>query len=154
LALVRIALSGVAKLANPRSAPFHGRRADEGWGPPSVILSELGFDRGTLIGALGNYSPDQPRVPAGNPDGRQWTSEHGAGADSNPGEAAARRDRMVSSHRSTRDQADTGRITFADIRSLSPSSISAAELQFVYTNQTCLGTFSKLSVTLALARQP
>jgi hypothetical protein len=26
------------------------------------------------------YSPDQPRVPAGNPDGGQWTSEGGGGA--------------------------------------------------------------------------
>jgi hypothetical protein len=26
------------------------------------------------------YSPDQPRVPAGNPDGGQWTSEGGASA--------------------------------------------------------------------------
>jgi len=24
------------------------------------------------------YSPDQPRVPAGNPDGGQWTSEEGS----------------------------------------------------------------------------
>ncbi len=27
------------------------------------------------------YSPDQPRVPAGDPDGGQWTSEGGAPAD-------------------------------------------------------------------------
>lgn len=27
------------------------------------------------------YRPDQPRVPAGNPDGGQWTSEAGSGAD-------------------------------------------------------------------------
>ena len=26
------------------------------------------------------YSPDQPRVPAGNPDGGQWTSDGGSGA--------------------------------------------------------------------------
>jgi hypothetical protein len=26
------------------------------------------------------YSPDQPRVPAGNPDGGQWTSAGGEGA--------------------------------------------------------------------------
>lgn len=26
---------------------------------------------------LVKYSPDQPRVPAGNPDGGQWTSEDG-----------------------------------------------------------------------------
>lgn len=26
------------------------------------------------------YNPDQPRVPAGNPDGGQWTSENGRAA--------------------------------------------------------------------------
>jgi hypothetical protein len=32
------------------------------------------------LGALGRkYSPDQPRVPAGNPDGGQWTSGDGSG---------------------------------------------------------------------------
>src|SRR5262249_10736474 len=29
------------------------------------------------------YSPDQPRVPAGNSDGGQWTSDGGASGDSN-----------------------------------------------------------------------
>ena len=28
---------------------------------------------------LGKYSPEQPRVPAGNPDGGQWTSGGGSG---------------------------------------------------------------------------
>lgn len=30
------------------------------------------------------YSPDQPRVPAGNPDGGQWTSGGGGGSGSQP----------------------------------------------------------------------
>jgi hypothetical protein len=34
------------------------------------------------------FKPDQPRVPAGNPDGGQWTSESGAGAQMRGGETA------------------------------------------------------------------
>jgi hypothetical protein len=33
------------------------------------------------------YSPDQPRVPAGNPDGGQWTSGGGSGAGHDSGDA-------------------------------------------------------------------
>ncbi len=33
-----------------------------------------------LIRALKAFNPDQPRVPAGNPDGGQWTSGNGEGA--------------------------------------------------------------------------
>jgi hypothetical protein len=43
--------------------------------------------RQALAPHLRKYHPDQPRVPAGNPDGGQWTSGGGAdGADSNGGE--------------------------------------------------------------------
>ena len=31
-----------------------------------------------------DYDPDEPRVPAGNPDGGQWTSEGGDGSSSDP----------------------------------------------------------------------
>jgi hypothetical protein len=33
---------------------------------------------------LTKYNPDEPRVPAGHPDGGEWTSEDGDGALSNP----------------------------------------------------------------------
>ena len=33
------------------------------------------------------YSPDQPRVPAGNPDGGQWTDGGGSGAGRDSGDA-------------------------------------------------------------------
>ena len=35
-------------------------------------------------GSLQKYSPDQPRVPAGNPDGGQWTSEGGNDRSNDP----------------------------------------------------------------------
>ena len=38
------------------------------------------------------YSPDQPRVPAGNPDGGQWTSGSGAGMRRSPQGAKPRDD--------------------------------------------------------------
>ena len=34
------------------------------------------------------YSPDQPRVPAGNPDGGQWTGEDGSGSSNDASNAA------------------------------------------------------------------
>jgi hypothetical protein len=39
----------------------------------------------------GKYSPDQPRVPAGNPDGGQWTDGGGGGAELTDFSAQARR---------------------------------------------------------------
>lgn len=46
------------------------------------LKAELKFRR--LLRGL-KYSPDQPRVPAGNPDGGQWTSDAGTdSADSQP----------------------------------------------------------------------
>jgi hypothetical protein len=38
------------------------------------LLADLKFDL-TLRRLARKYSPDQPRVPAGNPDGGQWTSD-------------------------------------------------------------------------------
>jgi hypothetical protein len=35
------------------------------------------FGQAAAIGASRKYDPNQPRVPAGNPDGGQWTSEDG-----------------------------------------------------------------------------
>jgi hypothetical protein len=40
---------------------------------PSVIVEGLGLDPGSCGKALDKHSPDQPRVPAANADGGQWT---------------------------------------------------------------------------------
>lgn len=45
--------------------------------PPD--LAELVEATRTVPNFLAKYSPDQPRVPAGNPDGGQWTSGGGDG---------------------------------------------------------------------------
>jgi hypothetical protein len=45
-----------------------------------AIKVELKFRK--LLRALKAYNPDQPRVPAGNPDGGQWTDSNGQGSGS------------------------------------------------------------------------
>lgn len=45
------------------------------------------------------YSPDQPRVPAGNPDGGQWTSEGSGGNAARPSDSDRARDPRTSEGR-------------------------------------------------------
>jgi hypothetical protein len=45
-----------------------------------VVSMQLGVKLSRLRLALGAYDPTQPRVPAGNPDGGQWTDGGGADA--------------------------------------------------------------------------
>jgi hypothetical protein len=80
LALIHIALSGTAKLANPREDARRLFMADELMKEgvdPSVIVRGLGFALSSIDEAFDKYSPGQPRVPAGNPDGGQWTRADG-----------------------------------------------------------------------------
>ena len=77
LALVHLALSGLAKLREPKEDARRLFMADvlmSDGVDPLVILKGLGLDARSSDEALEKYSPDQPRVPAGNPDGGQWTS--------------------------------------------------------------------------------
>jgi hypothetical protein len=86
LALIHLALSGTAKLEDPKEDARRLFLADallSDGVEPKVILKGLGLDPRPLDQGLDKYNPDQPRVPAGNPDGGQWTSEDWAGA-SNP----------------------------------------------------------------------
>ena len=81
LALTHLALSGLAKLANPEECSWRLFVADaliKHGVEPRAIVKGLGLD------SLDKYSPDQPRVPAGNPDGGQWTSEDPAGVADSP----------------------------------------------------------------------
>jgi hypothetical protein len=76
LAYTHLALSGLNKLADPRE--------DARWlfiidalltdgADPLTILKGLGTKPRDCGLSLEKYAPDQPRVPAGNPDGGQWT---------------------------------------------------------------------------------
>jgi hypothetical protein len=82
LAHVHIALSGPAKLSNPKEDAQRLFMADElmkAGVEPSTIVTGLGLGPPSLHKALRKYSADQPRVPAGNRDGGQWMREDGSG---------------------------------------------------------------------------
>ena len=80
LALTCLALAGPPKLADPTEAAWRLSAADglmKSGVTPATIIEAL-RSNGALIERA--YNPDQPRVPAGNPDGGQWTSgDLGAG---------------------------------------------------------------------------
>lgn len=59
------------------NAHLHVRRDAYRFAPPGATRSFHACDpRWDALGALERkYSPDQPRVPAGNPDGGQWTGD-------------------------------------------------------------------------------
>ena len=83
LASIHLALTGFGKFDQPREAAFRLFAADElmrSGVAPRDILRALDLDP-ALIDRIEKYSPDQPRVPAGNgrPSG-QWTSEANGGA--------------------------------------------------------------------------
>jgi hypothetical protein len=42
---------------------------------PRDLLEACGLDTSPLDLVKAVYDPDEPRVPAGNPDGGQWTDE-------------------------------------------------------------------------------
>ena len=78
LAYTHIALSQLAKLAHPRDDArwlFSINTLLQGGADPLTIVKGLGIDPAACGVSLGKYSPDQPRVSAGNPDGGQWTSD-------------------------------------------------------------------------------
>ena len=55
---------------------------DRLWAMLAEVKYELAWRR-----LVRKYSPDQPRMPAGNPDGGQWTSGGGGGAGHDAGDA-------------------------------------------------------------------
>ncbi len=77
LALTHLALSRLAKLGHPLEGARRLLLADalmSAGVTPEVIVTGLTEGDRTAVAAA-KYSPDQPRVPAGNLDGGQWTRE-------------------------------------------------------------------------------
>jgi hypothetical protein len=77
LALTHLALSGFAKLGQPKEDARRLFLVDammEAGVTPSEIVEGLGLGPAFPPEALEKYNPDQPRVPAGDRDGGQWTS--------------------------------------------------------------------------------
>ncbi len=90
LALTHLALSGLAKLTQPKEDARRLFIADaliEAGVEPSDIVEGLRLGPTPPPEALDKYNPGQPRVPAGNTDGGQWTRGDGAETedDSRPG---------------------------------------------------------------------
>jgi hypothetical protein len=77
LAAIELALSGFPPLDDPNETSFRLFLADkllvDGLSPRELVKA-CGIDGAPLDAIKGGYNPNQPRVPAGNPDGGQWTS--------------------------------------------------------------------------------
>lgn len=90
LAPILIAQAGLGSLDADERVAFRlfaaERLLDTGLAPRD-LMKGLGLDPWPLD-ALAKYSPNQPRVPAGNPGGGDWTSGDG-GAGSSDAEVAA-----------------------------------------------------------------
>jgi hypothetical protein len=65
--------AGTSSPASPLSSPAGLTRGSMQLRRSTERCVELGCDV-----LLDKYSPDEPRVPAGNPDGGQWTGENGS----------------------------------------------------------------------------
>lgn len=111
LALIHLALSGVAKLERPTEGARRLFVADElmkaGIAPGAVIGAFSRFE-GSLDDLERRYDPDQPRVPSGNGrESGQWTSEDWANA-------TAASTSVTSSNHAAPNQSSTRRIQIAD----------------------------------------
>jgi hypothetical protein len=110
VAQIHLAHSGLPRLRNKNEASFrlflgevllaHGLTPRE--------LKACGLDAASIDLLKAGYSPDQPRVPAGNSDGGQWTS-----ADGSPDTANSAEPHLMAGGRSAAD--------------LSPSKVNSVE---------------------------
>jgi hypothetical protein len=78
VALTHLALSRLAKLGDPLEGARRLFLADaliDAGVAPSAIVAALTSETTSGGSPAAKYSPDQPRVPAGNPDGGQWTND-------------------------------------------------------------------------------
>ena len=80
LASIELALTSLPRPDDADGAAFRmllaGKLLADGLSARELVEA-CGFDPAPLDAIKGGYNPDQPRVPAGNPDGGQWTSEGG-----------------------------------------------------------------------------
>lgn len=84
LALIPLARSRLPKLPDEENAPFRLFAADRVLAAglaPRELLKACGLDTGPLDLLKAGYNPEEPRVPAGNPDGGQWTYGEAGGAE-------------------------------------------------------------------------
>jgi len=80
LALIQLAYAGLPTLPDSKEASFRLFLADRvlaGGLTPQDLLKACGIDSAPLGFLEAGYNPNQARVPKGNPEGGQWTSEDG-----------------------------------------------------------------------------
>ena len=91
LAAIEIALSGLPPLPDIEKASTRlllGEQLLAEGLSPRELIELCGLDPASLEFPKAGYNPDQPRVPTGNPDGGQWTSEGGDPSPAAVGEGA------------------------------------------------------------------
>lgn len=77
LAHIHLTHSGLPRLADVEEGSFRlflGDRLLAGGVAPRELIKACGLDPESLHLVKAGYDPDQPRVPAGNPDGGEWTN--------------------------------------------------------------------------------
>lgn len=82
LAAIELALTGLPPLPDQEQASFRlllGEKLLTEGVTPRDLMNACGFDLAPLDLVKTGFNPGQPRVPAGNPDGGQWTSGDGSG---------------------------------------------------------------------------
>ncbi len=102
LALIHLAHSGLPQLEEGEAAPFRLFAADrliDAGVSPRRMLELLELDTAPLDALKAGFDPDEPRVPAGNPDGGQWTD----GEEATPIIPAAARDTAQSAFPADKD---------------------------------------------------
>jgi hypothetical protein len=98
LAAIELALTGLPPLPDQEQASSRlslGERLLAESFSPRELIKACGLDPALLDLAKG-YNPDQPRLPAGNSDGGQWTGDNAAGGGSGSGSSTPRRDQPSS----------------------------------------------------------
>ncbi|MGA8381948.1 MAG: hypothetical protein WB710_12570 [Stellaceae bacterium] len=91
LAAIEIALSGLPPLPDIEKASTRlllGEQLLAEGLSPRELIELCGLDPASLEFPKAGHNPDQPRVPTGNPDGGQWTSEGGDPSPAAVGEGA------------------------------------------------------------------
>jgi hypothetical protein len=89
LAAIELALSGLAPLKDKKEAALRlsiGDRLLAAGASPRELMKACGLDPAAFDLLKAGYDPDQPRVPAGNTDGGQWTSGDDGSATPKPSE--------------------------------------------------------------------
>lgn len=77
LAQIHLARGGLPRLGDEEEAAFRmflGERLLAEGVPPRKLIEACGIDPAQLDFAKAGYDPDEPRVPAGNPYGGEWTT--------------------------------------------------------------------------------